>query len=193
MNKPATILAACFAATTAAALAFRAPSTGTIEVYFAPGPDCEAAIVREIDAADSIVGEFYELTSAAVGDAFLRAKQRGVDLQLILDENAAKANYSQAKRLAAAGVAVFLDGAHPIHHTKLLLIDGHEVVAGSYNPTNQAKKNAEQLQVQKHFPELAAKYLANWRIHFAHSYRLTAPASTSQPASPTAGGEGDTS
>src|SRR6185436_739306 len=124
------------------------------------------------------------------------AHHRGVDVQLILDEHRGKLDFSQSHHLAAGGVIVYLDGAHPIHHTKLLIIGDSEIIQGSYNPSLQAHKNAEQLQVQKHFPALAAAYLANWQKHLAHSYRLTTdhPTPTSSPpATPPAGGEGDTS
>jgi phosphatidylserine/phosphatidylglycerophosphate/cardiolipin synthase-like enzyme len=163
-----------------AAAAFRAPSprplpaNATIEAYFAPGPDCSAALVREINAAGKIIrGQFYELTDSDVGDALRGAHARGVDVQIILDANAAKAKYSQSGPLARAGIPTFADGAHPIAHNKLLMIDGQTLATGSYNPTNNAKKNAENLQIQKHLPDLVAQYVANWSEHLAHSHRLT--------------------
>jgi phosphatidylserine/phosphatidylglycerophosphate/cardiolipin synthase-like enzyme len=53
---------------------------------FTPGEDCTAFVVQEIEGA---VGELlvqgYSLTSPPILEAFARAKERGVDVKVILD------------------------------------------------------------------------------------------------------------
>jgi len=50
-----------------------------------------------------------------------------------------------------------------------MVIDGEKVITGSFNFTKAAEEqNAENLLVIQDLP-LAAKYLANWQAHAAHS------------------------
>jgi phosphatidylserine/phosphatidylglycerophosphate/cardiolipin synthase-like enzyme len=143
---------------------------GTIEPYFAPGPVPEQVIVREIDQAKSRAWiQFYGFTSLPVRDALLRAAKRGVDVRVILDRSNLKQRSSAGPAIAAAGIPTLVDAAHPIAHNKIVIIDAGELLVGSYNATNQARANAENLQVEKDFPELVAKYAANWQQHAAHS------------------------
>ena len=54
-----------------------------------------------------------------------------------------------------------------------MVIDGKTVITGSFNFTKAAEeKNAENLLVIND-ADLAAKYLANWKSHVAHSDSYT--------------------
>ena len=82
----------------------------------------------------------YGLTHAAIVDALLAAKGRGVDVALKLDklESAGKTQAAMIAKLQAAGVPVeVLEQARLLHH-KFAVIDGRYVVTGSYNWTDNA-------------------------------------------------------
>ncbi|GES53016.1 hypothetical protein Rhsp01_56020 [Rhizobium sp. NBRC 114257] len=70
--------------------------------------------------------------------------------------------YSGATLLEAAGVPVWIDFEPAIAHNKIIVIDGHLTIGGSYNYTTAAqKRNAENVTFTDS-RELAREYLANW-------------------------------
>ena len=111
----------------------------------------------------------YSFTSAPIAKALVEARKRGVKIQVILDKSQRTQHYSSADFVAHAGIPIYIDAEHPIAHNKIIIIDGHVVVTGSFNFTKAAeKKNAENLLVI-HDAALAGKYTANWLVHRGHS------------------------
>ncbi len=149
--------------------AFRALADGW-EVHFSPKGGCTDAVVRELAAArTSVFVQAYSFTSAPIARALVDAKERGVDVQVILDKSNRKAHYSAADFLIHHGVPTRIDAAHAIAHNKVMIVDGQVVVTGSFNFTTAAEEhNAENLLVV-HDPRLAAEYLRNWKVHALHS------------------------
>jgi len=69
-----------------------------------------------------------------------------------------------------------IDDKHAIAHNKIMVIDHHLVITGSFNFTKAAEQNnAENLLVIDD-PQLANKYLGNWEKHWKHSEPYTGPA-----------------
>jgi len=92
-----------------------------------------------------------------------------VDVQVILDKSQRTAKYSSATFLRNMGVPTFIDDKHAIAHNKVMVVDGHIVITGSFNFTKAAEEsNAENLLVVDD-AGLAQKYTANWNTHLAHS------------------------
>jgi phosphatidylserine/phosphatidylglycerophosphate/cardiolipin synthase-like enzyme len=111
----------------------------------------------------------YSFTSAAIAGAIVEAHKRGVAVQVVLDRGQRTEKYSSADFVAHAGIPTFIDAKHPIAHNKIIIIDEMVVITGSFNFTKAAEeKNAENLLVI-HDPELAERYLENWRAHQGHS------------------------
>jgi phosphatidylserine/phosphatidylglycerophosphate/cardiolipin synthase-like enzyme len=78
-------------------------------------------------------------------------------------------DYSSADFVAHAGISTFIDSAHPIAHNKIMVIDGHIVITGSFNFTKAAEEhNAENLLVIDD-SALAGQYVQNWQEHRQHS------------------------
>lgn len=76
---------------------------------------------------------------------------------------------TRVKRLAQAGVPVFVDEAHAIAHNKIMVIDQRTVLAGSFNWTASAQaRNAENLMAVNS-RQAAQEYAENWLTHLAHS------------------------
>ena len=54
--------------------------------------------------------------------------------------------------------------AFPIHHDKVIIVDGNTVETGSYNFSRAAaRKNSENVVVLKNMPDVAAQYLEHWQ------------------------------
>ena len=143
---------------------------GNIMVSFSPNGGCSDVVVHALDAAKStVLVQAYSFTSAPIAKALVDAKKRGVDVCIILDKSQRSERYSSADFVAHAGIPTFIDDKHAIAHNKIIIIDGHQVVTGSFNFTKAAEeKNAENLLVIDD-AALAGKYLENWSAHLAHS------------------------
>ena len=148
------------------------PATGTVEVYFTPWDDAEGAIIRTLgEARLTIHVQAYLLTSRSIATALRDAKDRGVAVSLLADrEMVEKSDTSQVPKLAAAGVAVWLETRYAIAHNKVMLIDAAEpggiVITGSYNFTWSAQaRNSENLLILRQNPALTKHYFANWQRH----------------------------
>ena len=139
-------------------------------VCFTPGGDCTDVIVNEIGRAKQwIKVQAYSFTSAPIAKALLDASKRGVTVEAILDKSQRSERYTSATFLVNSGIPTYIDAKHAIAHNKIILIDGKEVITGSFNFTKAAQeKNAENLLVL-HDPGLISSYLKNWQLHREHS------------------------
>lgn len=139
-------------------------------VYFSPDGGCTKAVVQSLDAAKkSVWVQAYSFTSSPIAKAIMDAKKRGLDVEVLLDKSNVTARYSAARFLSNVGIPVFIDDKHAIAHNKVMVIDGHVVITGSFNFTTAAEhKNAENLLIIDS-KRIAAKYAENWRAHRVHS------------------------
>ncbi|NTU76729.1 MAG: phospholipase D family protein [Alphaproteobacteria bacterium] len=135
---------------------------------FTPGEDCTGEIVTEIDQAQSrVLVQAYGFTSLPIVTALVNARNRGVDVRLILDKSQRKqkcicGGFSCVALIADAGIPVRIDTIKGIAHNKVMIIDEETVLTGSFNFTNAAqKRNAENVVIMRD-DEIAADYAANW-------------------------------
>jgi len=155
-----------------ASLVAQAPtqSPPPIEVHFSPKGGCTEAVVKELNAAKTtILVQAYSFTSTPIAKALVGAHQRGIRVEVILDKSQRTEKYSSATFMANMGIPTKIDAQHQIAHNKIMIVDGHTVITGSFNFTKNAEENnAENLLVIRS-PELAAKYTTNWQAHAKHS------------------------
>ena len=60
----------------------------TYDVCFTPNPDCLSLIIRQIEKAKkSIRVQAYSFTDPLIGESLVKAKQRGIDIKIILGEH----------------------------------------------------------------------------------------------------------
>ncbi|NTH25645.1 phospholipase D family protein [Agrobacterium rhizogenes] len=138
------------------------PVSAKLSVCFTPAEQCEGRIVDAIDRArTSIRVQAYVFTSLPIIHALQRAAVRGVEVLAILDKVNDR-RYSGATLLEAAGIPVWIDFEPAIAHSKIIVIDDHLVIGGSYNYTASAqKRNAENVTFTES-REIAREYLGNW-------------------------------
>ena len=148
-------------------------------VDFSPRGGCTEAVVEALGRAwVSVLVQAYSFTSAPIARALVGAQGRGVKVQVILDKSQRTEKYSSATFLRNNAVPTFIDDQHAIAHNKVMVIDGHLLVTGSFNFTKAAEEsNAENLLVIDD-AELAAKYAQNWAVHRQHSGAYTELAAT---------------
>ena len=150
------------------------PARGTVQVAFTPWDNAEGLIVDGIRRArQQILVQAFSFTSRTLANALMAAKRRGVDVQVMADR--AQTFSGEASRipdLIKAGIPVMLEVRYQSAHNKVMVIDAGTadavVVTGSYNWTYAAQyKNAENVLILRHNPDVANAYAANWRRHFA--------------------------
>ena len=123
-------------------------------------------IVGEIDHAQREIRVMaYSFTSAPIGKALTRAKQRGVDVQVIQDRGEATRHWSEAKYLLRAGIPVYLDTEEGLYHDKVIIIDRGKVFTGSFNLSKAAAKSNAENALVIDSGKLANYYLKNWYVH----------------------------
>ena len=163
------------------------------EVYFTDpmnirNPDdwqgsIEGRLIEKINAAQtSIHIASFEFDLTPVAEALIAAKQRGVDVRWVTDdEHGLEADeepgHGQFEMLKAAGIEVRSDTRSALMHNKFWIFDGQIVWTGSTNITENGifKQDNNALVIQS--PELAAIYEAEFQEMWNGEF---GPRSTSQ-------------
>ena len=118
------------------------------EVFFSPRGECKQQVIRWINAANSSIHVLiYSFTLDDVGAALISARQRGVEVRVLLEESQIS-QYSEYAQLKAAGVSVKNDTNSALMHHKLAIVDGYVTLCGSFNwSTSAEERNNENLLV----------------------------------------------
>ncbi len=132
-------------------------------VCFTPGADCTAEIVDAVNnAVNSIWVQAYSFTSRPIAKALVTAKQRGVNVQIVMDKSVLD-RPAGAWNFVRNGIPVWIDKQPAIAHNKVMILDQTRVITGSFNFTYSAQnKNAENVLIIDD-AGLAKQYLANWQ------------------------------
>ncbi|MFN4191118.1 MAG: phospholipase D-like domain-containing protein, partial [Pseudothermotoga sp.] len=111
-----------------------------VEIHFSPSGGCTQAIIKQIDRAQrEIKIMIYSFTSQSIATALLQAFNRGIHVEIIIDEGNDKSRYSQTPFLRQNGIMVYVDGKEAIHHNKVIIIDQRIVITGSFNFSKAAE------------------------------------------------------
>lgn len=141
-----------------------------VQACFSPSAKCSSHIIRELaQAQKEILAALYAFTSDDLAWALVKARQRGVRVQVVLDQEFDSANAnSKGAFLEQQGISVRrvsgLNRANPekgagLMHQKFAVIDRKVVLAGSYNWTVSADRvNDENLLLFREAGPLAEDY-----------------------------------
>lgn len=159
------------------------PLAARVSVCFVPAQQCDVSIGTAINnARRSIRVQAYGFTSPLILNALADAKERGVDVQVILDKSNdpypmrkeptnASPRMAGAAFTSVANIPTWIDHSVAIAHNKLIIIDGRIVIGGSYNFTTAAeRRNAENVTFIDS-PDIAELYLTNWESRRAAARR----------------------
>jgi len=143
----------------------------TIASCLVPGCDGTKFIAEAIDGARRELRiQFYNFTSPPIAAAIVRARQRGVDVAVLLDRISPCQRGAAADQVKDAGIPVAIDGAVRIAHNKVAVIDRDRVIEGSFNASVAAMSNAENTNLVIS-PAVAEAYRAQWILRAAQSQR----------------------
>lgn len=149
------------------------PTDTPYSVCFTPGGNCTKLVVRNIDNAHkTILMQAYSFTSVQIAKALVHAKQRGVDVKVILDDSQFKQTYSMATYLQHQHIALWDDYKPAIAHNKIIIIDNSILMTGSFNFTQAAQNNNAENLLVLDSPALAEIYRQNWQQRLLASKRV---------------------
>ncbi|HDT6558470.1 TPA: phospholipase D family protein [Raoultella ornithinolytica] len=139
----------------------------SIETGYSPEGTALQLVLKTIDSAQQEIRLMgYSFTSPEVAGALVRAKRRGVDVKIVLDEkgNRSKASQAAMNVVVNAGIPLRTNGHYAIMHDKVIIVDNHTVESGSFNMTRSASsRNSENVLVINDVPEVAQTYLQHWQ------------------------------
>ncbi|MEX8493542.1 phospholipase D family protein [Sphaerotilus sp.] len=156
------------AAAAAAGYATFAPGASYALCFVPDGVPCETLLVDTINATQrSLRIQAYSFTSVPIAQAVKHARDRGVDVQVIVDKSQVGERYTSATFLKNSGIPVVVDTRPAIAHNKVMIFDGRAVFTGSFNFTKSAQeRNAENGLLVRDDPALVKAYADNWLNRF---------------------------
>lgn len=165
MKVKSTLLMLCFCAISVQANTIT-PHQTTIDydTCFTPGGMCTDKIVNAINSAKKeVLVQAYQLTSVPVVKSLVEAHNSGKQVIIVLDKSQQHGKrYSAAKYLYNQHIDSYIDSKPAIAHNKVIIIDDHLLITGSFNFSKAAQeKNAENLLIIDN-KELAAIYKNNF-------------------------------
>jgi phosphatidylserine/phosphatidylglycerophosphate/cardiolipin synthase-like enzyme len=138
-----------------------------VQACFSPYGKCASQILREIGRAEKeILVAVYAFTNDEIAWALVKAGQRGVKVQVVVDQefdatnSVSKKSFLEQQRVAVRRVAGLDKGnGAGLMHQKFAVIDRRVVLTGSYNWTVSAENaNDENLLVFRDAGPLAEEY-----------------------------------
>lgn len=114
------------------------PSAGgaLVQYCFSPGGHCDMVLVDLINhATTSIHVLIYSFTLDDVANALIQARDRGVDVKIVMEKDNANGQGSEYQTLKQANMNIRLDSNSALMHDKVAIIDNHIIVTGSFNWT----------------------------------------------------------
>jgi phosphatidylserine/phosphatidylglycerophosphate/cardiolipin synthase-like enzyme len=124
----------------------------------------EGRLIEKINAAKSSIHiASFELDLTPVAEALIEAKQRGVDVRWVTDdefglEADVEPGHGQFARLQQRGIEVRSDARSALMHNKFWIFDGQIVWTGSTNITENGIFKQDNNVLVIHSPQVAAIY-----------------------------------
>jgi phosphatidylserine/phosphatidylglycerophosphate/cardiolipin synthase-like enzyme len=141
-----------------------------VVVYFSPEDGVAQYVLAQLKAAKtSIRFMTFSYTAAPIAAAMLERAQAGLTVRGVFETQNAAGTGAVFGRLKAGGVDVLTDGNCYILHHKVILIDEHIVITGSYNFTSSAERDNDENLVIIDDPALARAYLDEFQRVYAQA------------------------
>jgi phosphatidylserine/phosphatidylglycerophosphate/cardiolipin synthase-like enzyme len=127
--------------TTTTTVVYTQGGEGVIKaVCFSRVEQCDSLLINLISQArKSVYVAIYSFTRDGLARALIDAKNRGVEVKVIIEEENAYGQGSDYRMLKEAGVDIRLDGNPALMHHKFMVVDGEIIVTGSYNWSTAAE------------------------------------------------------
>jgi len=137
-----------------------------IRNYFCP-EDCNPSIYTDaIDSADSsVIFMTFSFTHDDIGDALIRAYDRGIDVKGVFEKTQSN-RWNEYPKLEEAGIPVRWDTNKANMHHKTFVIDGEIVITGSANPSNNGLNVNDENIVVLDDEDIAHEFLTEFEMNW---------------------------
>jgi len=144
-----------------------------VEVSFSRTEDTSSLLQHWIGRANETINVMVMLiTQDELADALIEAHERGLDVDVIIDDEWLFSSGSDYQEILDAGIDIRDDNRAGLMHHKVIIIDDYVVVVGSYNWSTSAEDtNDENVLIMKS-EVVAQAYLEE----FKRIWNQTAPA-----------------
>lgn len=133
------------------------------QVYFSPNGGCQNAVIAEISKAQKTIDiAMYYLTSREIAQELLKARDRKIDIRIVLDQSQENQTYSKSRYLIKNGIEVRYCVCSGLMHNKFAVIDGKVLITGSFNWTATADQQNEENMLIMTDKELIKKYVERY-------------------------------
>lgn len=128
---------------------------------FSPENEPDKFIIDEIKGAKKqIYFMAFSFTHDGIGQAMIDKYKQGIEVKGIFETTGAKTQYSEYPKMKNEGIDVRLDANKYNLHHKVIIIDGKEVMMGSFNfSENATKSNDENLLTIRNNTFISQNYL----------------------------------
>jgi phosphatidylserine/phosphatidylglycerophosphate/cardiolipin synthase-like enzyme len=153
-----------------------------IENYFAAEDRVAGHIIDKLGQAQKKIHFLaFSFTHDGIGAAMLARKQAGVELQGVFETTGSNTPFSEYTRLKQAGAEVYQDGNPYVMHHKIILLDDHITMFGSFNFSDNADKDNDENLLIVDDPVFTAQFEQEYQRVLATA-KNPPPKTTKQPA-----------
>ena len=142
------------------------------KVLFSPSGNIQSGIVQLISQSKNTIDiMIYSFTSKEIASSLVYAHDRGIKIRVIADKSQSKGKSSLIGYLSSKGIKVkVITGiGRGIMHNKTCIVDGTELVTGSYNWTNNAEYYSYENAIFTDEKDIIGKYVKEfekmWKEH----------------------------
>jgi len=140
-----------------------------VETLFAPEDDVRARVLELVsEAQESISFMAFAFTDDEIARSLVQKSRTGLNVQGVLETRTAEDRGAEFAFFQQSGVDVRLDGNPYMMHHKVMVIDEHIVVTGSYNFTRSAAERNDENVLIIRDAGIAARYVEE----FQHVYQM---------------------
>jgi len=135
-----------------------------VENYFAAEDKVAAHVIDHLkQAKQSIHFLAFSFTSDPIGAAVLERARAGVQVAGVFETTGSETKFSEYGRMKQAGLDVLQDGNPYVMHHKVIVVDGREVIFGSFNFSENADKDNDENLLIVDDPALAQAFEAEFQ------------------------------
>lgn len=140
-----------------------------IEIYFSPQDKSATRIIQLINNAKHyIYVPTFLITHKGITEALINAKNRSIDIKIIIDANSVNTRNTKHAILRENGIPVKAENYAGKLHSKTMIIDDTYIILGSMNFSNSGEnKNDENMIVLKN-----TKFAQNYKAFFLYLWKL---------------------
>jgi phosphatidylserine/phosphatidylglycerophosphate/cardiolipin synthase-like enzyme len=110
-----------------------------LETCFSPNESCDQKLIGVINSAKKTLDvAIFSITHPEIAAAITAAKNRGVDVRMVVDKGQSESTRSQTDELVQAKVPLKIGNSSRIMHDKFCIVDRMILETGSFNYTMSA-------------------------------------------------------